>query len=214
VKSDAYRPIKVDGNPEHPMSKGGSDPISQGSLLGLYDPDRSQRVLYQQEASTWANFQRALIRDLPKLQGGQGLYILSSTITSPTLAAQWKDAQKRLPQAKLIQYDPVNRDSARRASKAAFGDFYDAQYMLDKADVILSLDSDFLSGITHPGFNKLADGSIHPDEPALRGREHAYDDRVQGRSPAESKGQPGGSYRHRDQRWPHTCRDREPQLDC
>jgi MoCo/4Fe-4S cofactor protein with predicted Tat translocation signal len=156
VKSDAYRPIKVDGNPEHPMSKGGSDPISQGSLLGLYDPDRSQRVLYQQEASTWANFQRALIRDLPELQGGQGLYILSSTITSPTLAAQWKDAQKRLPQAKLIQYDPVNRDSARRASKAAFGDFYDAQYMLDKADVILSLDSGFLSGITHPGFNKLA----------------------------------------------------------
>jgi MoCo/4Fe-4S cofactor protein with predicted Tat translocation signal len=156
VKSDAYRPIKIDGNPEHPMSKGGSDPLSQGSLLGLYDPDRSQRVLYRQEASTWGDFQRALIRDLPKLKDGQGLYILSSTITSPTFAAQWKDAQKRLPQARLIQYDPVNRDSARRASKAAFGDFYDAQYMLDKADVILSLDADFLSGITHPGFNKLA----------------------------------------------------------
>ena len=45
----------------------------------------------------------------------------------------------------------MNRDSARRASKAAFGDFYDAQYKLDKADVILSLDADFLSGITHPG---------------------------------------------------------------
>src|ERR1700716_165533 len=56
VKSDAYRPIKVDGNPEHPMSRGGSDPISQGSLLGLYDPDRSHRVLYQQEASTGAKF--------------------------------------------------------------------------------------------------------------------------------------------------------------
>ena len=55
-----------------------------------------------------------------------------------------------------MQYDPINRDSARRASKAAFGDFYDAQYMLDKADVILSLDADFLSGITHPGFIKLS----------------------------------------------------------
>jgi MoCo/4Fe-4S cofactor protein with predicted Tat translocation signal len=156
VKSDAYRPIKVDGNPEHPMSMGGSDPLSQGSLLGLYDPDRSQHVLYRLETSSFTNFQAALVHDLSNMPGGQGLYILSSTITSPTLAAQWKDAQKRLPQAKLIQYDPVNRDSARRASKAAFGDFYDAQYLLDKADVILSLDADFLSGITHPGFVKLS----------------------------------------------------------
>jgi MoCo/4Fe-4S cofactor protein with predicted Tat translocation signal len=156
IKSDAYRPIKVDGNPEHPMSMGGSDPLSQGSLLDLYDPDRSQHVLYRLETSSFTNFQAALVRDLANMQGGQGLYILSSTITSPTLAAQWKEAQKRLPQAKLIQYDPVNRDSARLASKAAFGDFYDAQYMLDKADVILSLDADFLSGIAHPGFVKLS----------------------------------------------------------
>src|ERR1700760_711518 len=156
VKSDAYRPIKIDGNPEHPMSMGGSDPLSQASLLGLYDPDRSQHVLYHLETSSFANFQAGLIRDLASMPGGQGLYILSATITSPTLAAQWKDAQKRLPQAKLVQYDPVNRDSARRGSKAAFGDFYDAQYQLDKADVILSLDADFLSGITHPGFVKLS----------------------------------------------------------
>jgi MoCo/4Fe-4S cofactor protein with predicted Tat translocation signal len=161
VKSDAYRPIKVDGNPEHPMSMGGSDPLSQGSLLGLYDPDRSQHVLYHLETATFSNFQSGLIHDLATMPGGQGLYILSSTVTSPTLAGQWKDAQKRFPQAKLIQYDPVNRDSARQASKAAFGDFYDAQYMLDKADVILSLDADFLSGITHPGFVKLVRDYAH-----------------------------------------------------
>src|SRR5882757_96604 len=161
VKSDAYRPIKVDGNPEHPMSMGGSDPLTQASLLGLYDPDRSQHALYRLETSSFANFQSALIQDLAKMPGGQGLYILSATVTSPTLAAQWKDAQKRWPQAKLIQYDPVNRDSARQASKTAFGDFYDAQYMLENADVILSLDADFLSGITHPGFVKLARDYAH-----------------------------------------------------
>ena len=138
------------------MSMGGSDPLSQGSLLGLYDPDRSQHVLYHLETSSFGNFQAALVHDLPNMPNGQGLYILSATVTSPTLAAQWKDALKRLPQAKLVQYDPINRDSARHASKAAFGDFYDAQYMLDKADVILSLDADFLSGITHPGFIKLS----------------------------------------------------------
>ncbi|MGI8770533.1 MAG: TAT-variant-translocated molybdopterin oxidoreductase [Acidobacteriaceae bacterium] len=157
VKSDAYRPIKVDGNPEHPMSKGGSDPFSQGSLLGLYDPDRSQRVVYRGESSMFPNFQNALLTALAGTRGsGQGLYVLSATVTSPTLAAQWAGAQKRFPQAKFVQYDPVNRDSARAASKMAFGDFYDTQYMLDKADVIVTLDADFLSGIAQPGFIKLA----------------------------------------------------------
>jgi MoCo/4Fe-4S cofactor protein with predicted Tat translocation signal len=158
VKSDAFRPIKIDGNPEHPYIKGGSDAIAQATLLDLYDPDRSQHVLYRGETRTWAAFQaawRARLAD-KKSSGGQGIYILTGTITSPTLAAQWKKAQAVYPNAKLVQYDPVNRDSAYAASKAAFGDYIDAQYKLDAADVILSLDADFLSGATFPGFHKLA----------------------------------------------------------
>ncbi|HEX3437774.1 MAG TPA: TAT-variant-translocated molybdopterin oxidoreductase [Pseudacidobacterium sp.] len=158
VKSDAFRPIKVDGNPEHPYIKGGSDVFTQGTLLDLYDPDRSQHVIYRGETRTWAAFQaawRSMLAD-KKSSGGSGIYFLSSTVTSPTLAAQWKKAQATFPNAKLVQYDPVNRDSAYAASKEAFGDYLDAQYKLDAADVILSLDADFLSGATHPGFHKLA----------------------------------------------------------
>ncbi len=158
VKSDAFRPIKIDGNPEHPYIKGGSDPITQATLLDLYDPDRSQHVLYRGETSHWGAFQaawRARLAD-KKASGGEGIYILSSTITSPTLAAQWKKAQVAFPNAKLVQYDPVNRDSAYAASRAAFGDYADAQYKLDAADVVLSLDADFLSSAIFPGFHKLA----------------------------------------------------------
>ncbi|MFY9937679.1 MAG: TAT-variant-translocated molybdopterin oxidoreductase [Silvibacterium sp.] len=158
VKSDAYRPIKVDGNPEHPITKGGSDPITQGTLLDLYDPDRSQHILHRGENGTWPVFQasfRSALAD-KKASGGEGLYFLSSTVTSPTLAAQWKKAQAAYPKAKLVQYDPVNRDSAYAASKAAFGDYADAQYKLDAADVIVTLDADFLSGAAQPGFHKLA----------------------------------------------------------
>ena len=158
VKTDAFRPIKVEGNPEHPYNKGKSDIYSQASLLGLYDPDRSQRVLYRGETSSWAQFQQAFLAALAvrKPNGGQGIYILSETITSPTLAAQWKQAQAAYPNAKLVQYDPINSDSARSASKAVFGSYKDAQYDLDGADVILSLDADFLSGIAFPGFFKLS----------------------------------------------------------
>jgi MoCo/4Fe-4S cofactor protein with predicted Tat translocation signal len=158
VKTDAYRPIKVDGNPEHPVNRGSSDPLSQGSLLDLYDPDRSQRVINRGEVREFAAFLavfRAMLSD-KKASGGAGLYILSDTVTSPSLAAQWKSAQQSFSNAKWVQWDPINRDSAYSASKTAFGDYYDAQYRLQGADVIVSLDADFLSGITYPGFLRLA----------------------------------------------------------
>jgi molybdopterin-containing oxidoreductase family iron-sulfur binding subunit len=158
VKSDSYRPIKVDGNPEHPVVKGGSDPFTQATLLDLYDPDRSQHILYRGETRTWPSFLaafRSMLAD-KKPRGGQGLYFLSATVTSPTLAAQWAQGQKNYPQAKFVQYEPVNRDSHYTAAKQVFGSFVDAQYRLDQADVIVSLDADFLGGATSPGFHKLA----------------------------------------------------------
>src|SRR5271156_5755459 len=158
VKTDAYRAVKVDGNPELPVNRGSSAPLSQGSLLDLYDPDRSQRVINRGEVREFAAFLaafRAMLSD-KKASGGAGIYILSDTVTSPSLAAQWKAAQQKYPNANWLQWDPINRDSAYSASKTAFGDYYDAQYRLKDADVIVSLDADFLSGITHPGFLRLA----------------------------------------------------------
>ena len=156
VKTDAFRPIKLEGNPEHPVSKGKSDALTQATLLGMYDPDRSQHVMYRGETSSWGKFQNDFAAAAKQTQGGQGIYFLSETITSPTLAAQWKQVQQRYPQAKLVQWDPVNNDSARAASKAAFGEYMDAQYRLEEADIILSLDANFLGGIQHPGFLPLA----------------------------------------------------------
>ncbi|MDP9049921.1 MAG: TAT-variant-translocated molybdopterin oxidoreductase [Acidobacteriota bacterium] len=156
VKSDAFRPIKVDGNPDHPMAKGKSDVFTQASLLDLYDPDRSTRTFQRGQPSDFAEFQEAFTSAVKQSSGGQGIYFLSETITSPTLAAQWKQVQAKYPQAKMVQWEPVNRDSAMSASKAAFGSYTDAQYKLENADVILSLDADFLGGIAHPGFLPMA----------------------------------------------------------
>jgi MoCo/4Fe-4S cofactor protein with predicted Tat translocation signal len=155
VKSDAFRPIKLEGNPDHPVSKGKSDAITQGTLLDLYDPDRSHEVRYKGMTSQFGTFQQQLLA-AAKANGGQGIYFLSETITSPTLAAQWQGVQKAYPGAKLVQWEPINQDSSRAASKAAFGSYTDAQYKLEDADVILSLDADFLGGIAHPGFLPLA----------------------------------------------------------
>ena len=131
VKSDAFRPIKIEGNPDHPMSKGKSDAMTQGTLLELYDPDRSHGVFFKGQASQFGDFQQAFLKAVKQTDGGQGVYFLSETITSPTLAGQWQAVQKAYPNAKIIQWEPVNRDSAMAASKAALGGYMDARYMLE-----------------------------------------------------------------------------------
>ncbi|MGA2569950.1 MAG: TAT-variant-translocated molybdopterin oxidoreductase [Terracidiphilus sp.] len=148
VKSDEFRPIKIDGNPEHAYNRGGSDPFSQATLLDLYDPDRSQHVMYRGESREWGEFAQALRDKVTSTKDGTGIYFLSSTIVSPTLARQWKEVQAAWPKAKLVQYDP-----------ALAGTFLtrelNVQYDLSAADVIVSLDADFLSGAAYPGFHRL-----------------------------------------------------------
>ena len=148
VKSDEFRPIKIDGNPEHSYNRGGSDPYSQGTLLDLYDPDRSQHVVLRGENREWAEFAQEFRGKVAATRDGTGIYFLSSMITSPTLARQWKAVQAAYPKATLVQYDP-----ALAGTPLAKG--VNVQYALDQADVIVSLDADFLSGASFPGFHKL-----------------------------------------------------------
>jgi MoCo/4Fe-4S cofactor protein with predicted Tat translocation signal len=148
VKSDEYRPIKADGNPEHAYNQGGSDIFSQGSILDLYDPDRSKRTTYRGETRSWEEFAQQLRLKAAATKDGTGLYFLSATITSPTLARQWNEAQKAYPKAKLVQYEP-----ALAGTWLAKG--VNVQYDLSQADVIVSLDADFLSSADYPGFHRL-----------------------------------------------------------
>jgi molybdopterin-containing oxidoreductase family iron-sulfur binding subunit len=160
VKSDQLRPIKVDGNPDHAYNHGSSDVFSQGTLLDLYDPDRSQHVTYEGESRDWAEFAVALRDKVTSTEDGTGIYFLSATITSPTLARQWKAVQAAYPKATLVQYDP-----AIAGTFLARG--YNVQYDLRSADVIVSLDADFLSGASYPGFHKLvADYARRRKDPA------------------------------------------------
>jgi molybdopterin-containing oxidoreductase family iron-sulfur binding subunit len=148
VKTDQFRPIKIDGNPDHAYNAGSSDVFSQGALLDLYDPDRSQHVMFQGENREWGEFAQALRKKAVESKDGTGIYFLSTTITSPTLARQWKAVQASYPKAKLAQFDPAVAGTA--ASKGQ-----NVQYSLAGAEVIVSLDADFLSGAAFPGFHKL-----------------------------------------------------------
>src|SRR6185295_18261168 len=138
------RPTKIEGNPDHPASQGSTDAWAQASILSLYDPDRSKVILNGGRISTWDTFITALATELEakRLNQGEGLRILTETITSPTLASQLQQILKQFPAARWHQFEPVNADNARAASRMAFGRYVDSQYHFDKADVVLSLDAD------------------------------------------------------------------------
>jgi MoCo/4Fe-4S cofactor protein with predicted Tat translocation signal len=146
VESHLGRPTKIEGNDQHPASMGGTDIFAQASLLGLYDPDRSQTVMSMGDVRSWQSFLGAFRGPLSaqKALQGAGIRILTPTISSPTLADQLRTFLKIYPQAKWHVYEPLNRDNALEGAKLAFGQPVETRYDLSKADVIVSLDADFL----------------------------------------------------------------------
>jgi MoCo/4Fe-4S cofactor protein with predicted Tat translocation signal len=157
VESHEGRPTKIEGNPEHPATLGGSDVFMQASVLDMYDPDRTQIMTYTGEIRSWSDFALALKGALNTQNAirGAGLRILSSPTSSPTMASLMDQVQSAFPESKWVQWEPVNRDNVRAGAVAAFGQPVETRYNLEKADIILSLDGDFLSS-GFPGFHYYA----------------------------------------------------------
>ncbi|MDR1989530.1 MAG: TAT-variant-translocated molybdopterin oxidoreductase [Acidobacteriaceae bacterium] len=146
VESHEGRPTKIEGNPLHPGSLGAADVFNQSAALSLYDPDRAKTITNLGEIRPWAEFlamMRATLISQKPLQG-VGIRILTEAVNSPTLAAQIQDVLSRFPSAKWHQWDPTSRQHTMLGARQAFGEFVEAQYKFENADVILSLDGDFL----------------------------------------------------------------------
>jgi MoCo/4Fe-4S cofactor protein with predicted Tat translocation signal len=146
VESHTGRPTKIEGNPEHPASLGATDALTQAAILGLYDPDRAQTLTYRGEVRPWSAFQTAIQGGLTaqKATQGAGLRILTEPITSPSLAEMLATILQDYPQAKWHQFDPIAGDGARAGLRQAVGSPSQAIYHFDKADVVVSIDADFL----------------------------------------------------------------------
>ncbi|HVS66244.1 MAG TPA: TAT-variant-translocated molybdopterin oxidoreductase [Thermoanaerobaculia bacterium] len=147
AESHMGRPTKLTGNPGHPSTGGGTDVLAQSATLGLYDPDRSTSIERLGKLVGWEPFLGELepVMRAQEAIGGEGLRVLTGTVSSPLISAQMAQILERFPRARWIQYEPINDDVARRASAAAFGRIVDARYDLSRADVVLALDSDFLT---------------------------------------------------------------------
>jgi MoCo/4Fe-4S cofactor protein with predicted Tat translocation signal len=160
AKSHDGRPVKVEGNALHPDSNGGTDRYAQASILNLYDPDRATRFTANGHDAPPEGAIDFLSQLAAKSQQtkGQGLYFLVERSSSPSRLRLQNLIREQYPQARWFVHDPVDLDVQRRAASQAFGKSVQPRYLFDKADVIVSLDSDFLGSEedTHNNIRRFA----------------------------------------------------------
>jgi MoCo/4Fe-4S cofactor protein with predicted Tat translocation signal len=135
VETHEGRPTKIEGNPEHPASRGASDIFMQAEILMLYDPDRSQAVIEEGQISTWDSLLGYLSGRTREWRssGGRGLRLLTRHETSPTFRDQIQRLSSKYPAAVWHEYEPVSTNIPS------------AIYHFERAEIIFSIDADFLS---------------------------------------------------------------------
>jgi len=154
------RPIKLDGNPEHPFASGGVVPgterragtsaFVQASILHLYDPDRAQNPTADRGAGSSMDAFRAA---LPQLRAGLAqTAILAEASSSPTLRAL---RTRLLAQGvRWFEYEPLSWDNERAGTRLAFGRPLRPIARLDRAETIVTLDCDLF--LEHPAAMKYS----------------------------------------------------------
>jgi molybdopterin-containing oxidoreductase family iron-sulfur binding subunit len=144
VKSNDGRPTKIEGNPDHPDSNGGTDPITQASVLGLYDPDRAMRCLRNGDGQSRQAGLDALAAISRGLGDGTGLAFLLEQSSSPSRARLQQEIANKFPKAAWYGYEAIDLDLPRQAATLAYGSSVEPYYKLDAAKVIVSIDCDFI----------------------------------------------------------------------
>ncbi|MBS1720675.1 MAG: TAT-variant-translocated molybdopterin oxidoreductase [Armatimonadetes bacterium] len=151
VSQNEGRPTKIEGNPDHPSSKGTSSIFMQAAMLTMYDPDRSQEVMAGRGDDATADSYQAFFRELKgKLKAtqaaqGAGFRVLVESITSPTILEQLAELKKAYPAMTVHAWEPFGRRNVYEGTRVAFGKPLNPIYDLSKAKVIVSLDADFLA---------------------------------------------------------------------
>ena len=147
AESHMGRPTKLEGNPEHPASLGGTNLFAQAAVRDLYDPDRAQTIKNLGRIRTWSAFLDHIGPKMEALRAlsGQGLRILTGTVTSPSLARLIGELTEEMPEARWHAYEAASTDGVRKGLEAACGQPVALRHDLTQADVVVAIDGDFLN---------------------------------------------------------------------
>ena len=141
------RPIKLDGNPDHPAAMGASTAFTQAAILNLYDPDRlrtpirpSASMSAKDQPFEECSWDDVLSAGQNALSDAASLAIISEPIGSPTMAKIQQELVSR--GVSWFTFSSINDDNTRAGSKAAFGKPVRRHVDFENAKVIVSIDAD------------------------------------------------------------------------
>jgi MoCo/4Fe-4S cofactor protein with predicted Tat translocation signal len=138
------RPIKIEGNPLHPSSNGGTDAFAQASVLDLYDPNRS-KAIKENGAETGLEAFDSFLKGL-SASGAEGLAFLVERKNSPTRDRLRAELEAKYPGMTWCEYEALGAEEAEEAIDACFEPGVRLIPKFQRADVIVALDSEFLNG--------------------------------------------------------------------
>lgn len=156
IKTREGRPIKIDGNPEHPVNQGKVSNTGHAAILNLYDPERIKYPLRKKESNLlldkdelvkvdWAKVDKEITDLLTKASSsGKEIAVITHAVYSPTEKKLFSEFQAKFPTVKFYTYDLHNDNNRLTAWKSCFGDAEMPSVKWDKAKIILALESDFL----------------------------------------------------------------------
>jgi molybdopterin-containing oxidoreductase family iron-sulfur binding subunit len=149
VTANEGRPTKIEGNPEHPSSRGALGVLEQAELLRLYDPQRLKVVQYRTQPRSWRDFlQTALAKArLLREKRGEGLRFLMEPGSSPLVGHLRQRLIETYPRAKFSSWSAIPLQQIHDGSQLAFGAGYETRIDLSRATRVCSLDADLLSGL-------------------------------------------------------------------
>jgi molybdopterin-containing oxidoreductase family iron-sulfur binding subunit len=172
VKTRDGRPIKIEGNPLSPLSRGATCAVGQATVLSLYDDQRLKEPLLHGRPASWADID-AFVMD--RLKGGR-LALITETIASPSSQAVIEGFLKRFPGTLHAVHDPVSLAAVRKANELSFGRPVVPRYRFDRARVIVGLEADFLGTWLSPvEFARDYAGGRRPDGVVSMSRHYQFE---------------------------------------
>jgi molybdopterin-containing oxidoreductase family iron-sulfur binding subunit len=139
------RPIKLEGNPEHALSRGGLCALGQASLLGLYDQQRLRRPLRKGEPAEWPEADQAILTQVDTIRKQKGgVRFLTGPLVSPTTRALLGQFLGTFADSRHVVHDPRSCSAILEAHSRTQGIRVLPHYHLEKAEVLVSFDADFL----------------------------------------------------------------------
>ncbi len=151
VKSRDGRPIKMEGNPDHPLTRGGLCARGQATVLDLYDNQRLKQPMEGSAPASWKAVDDAVVKGLDSAaRKGKAIRIVSRSLPSPSLNAALAKFLKKYPTAKHVVYDPISSSAILEAHRSTHGRAVVPHYRVERARAIVSFDADFLGSWISP----------------------------------------------------------------